>query len=138
MIINKLSYDNFKKNRHKIDTALNNRHSPLVARDELKKYVRNVWYLGYILNLRNFFKKENNFFFAMGFKNSEFPYRIFDFSYIGTFLQDYLHFASLWLLLMHGTMLCTLLIIVGQALHLFCRKEKPFVVVCNRLLSAIM
>lgn len=94
LIINKLSNDNFKKNRHKIDTALNNRHSPRGYWDEVKKYVRNVGYLGYILNLRNFFKKENNFFFAMGFKKSEFPYRFFGFSLAGTLLYIVLGFTS--------------------------------------------
>ena len=67
----------------------------MVARDELKKIVRNVGYLGYILNLRNILKKENDFIFAMGFKKSEFSYRFLGFSYIGYLLGRLSRFASL-------------------------------------------
>ena len=97
MIINKLSNDNFKKNRHKIDIALNNRHSPRGYWDEVKKYVRNVGYLGYIYVSRDESQKENAYNFDTGGSISENSFKVFGFSWSGSDLEDDLHFASLCL-----------------------------------------
>ena len=93
----------------------------------LIKHVRNVWSLGYIQVWRDEPKQENGYKFDTGVPISEIPYRIFRFLWDGTFLEDVLHFTSLQLQLMHGTMLYTLIIFVGRTLHLFCRKETKLI-----------
>ena len=122
--INRYRDDVFKKNRHETSFYGNFRHKARGYWDEVKKYVRNVGYLGYIQVWRDESQQENAFIFDTGVLISEISYRVFGFSLAGTLIYIVLRFASLQLQLMHTTMLYTLLIFVGQT--------------SSRLLSAIM
>ena len=116
---------------------VNNRHSPLIARDEVKKQVRNVGYLGYILNLRNILKKENNFIFAMGFKKSEFSCRFLGFSSGVHPVGVVLHFTSLQLQVVYGTLLYILLCL-PQRTSYFSYYKRILLVYYNPQSSSIL
>ena len=96
--------DVLKKNRQETSFFSKKRRTSMVARDEVKKQARNVGYLGYIQVWRDESLQENAYIFDTGGSISENSYRVFGFSWSGAYLQDDLHFTSLCLLFMYGTM----------------------------------
>ena len=105
----------------------------MIARDEVKKIVRNVRYLGYIQDLRDDSLQESDYNFDTGGSISEFSYRIFRFLWDSTSLQDDLHFASLQLQFMYGIIYLHPIIFAGRTFS----RLLSFVNVCCRLLCKI-
>lgn len=105
--------DVFKKNRQETSFYGNFRHKACGCWDEVKKYIRNVGYLGYIQDLRDDSLQESDFIFDTGVLISEFSCRFFGFSYIAYLLGSLSSFTSLCLRFMFGILLCSLIIFVG-------------------------